>query len=900
MRDAEIHFHNVAELSLPEREVYFQEHEIPVEIRAEVEALLRFDSDAGESFAESIAASAKHLLDSDRDAEPGSWCGPYVLTRVLGRGGSGCVYLAERADGEVEQRVAIKLLRHAREEPAFIERFLQERQILATLNHPGIARLLDAGRSGDGRPYLAMEYVDGTPIDAFAESLDLPGKLGLFLRLCDAVSYAHRNLVIHRDIKPSNILVDSSGNPKLLDFGIAKIVDAAADQTATRERLMTPEYASPEQVRGLARSTATDLYSLGAVLYKLLTGRPPHGYASTSREAVEFAINSAEPEPPSAINPAIQRDLDFIVLKALRKEPEERYGSADAFADDVRAFLEFRPVRARSGNLWYRTRKFVRRYWAGAAAAGLVVASLSAGLYVSGRERARAQRRFAEVRQLAHTLVFDLHDEIARLEGATKTRETIVRIGLEYLDHLAEDAGDDQGLQAEIAAAYMKIGEAQGFPTRPNLGRLNDALASYRKAGDIYRRIAAKNSAYTWDLGNYYLKYAGLIRFSQDPKQARAAAETSIQTFDSARATMQPDLIREVDYIAAWCTLGDMDEDAGDYGRSLMEFQRCQELARLRLNRKRDAKGLNALSQADERIATSSQSQGRLAEALTALDDDESALRQLLAAEPRNPLLHRRAALAHLYRSSVYFDDLQPNLEDPARSLESAKRYLAATEEMVRNDPSNKTAQFSRAVAKFWLSVPLREIDVNAAVVAAKDSARMFDDLIASGDTSYLTASRRVRALERLGEAQLRAGRADEARRSADTAISAERELAGKKTADSQEHAMLAVVLILGGQTSAAAGDSVRAERLLVEARSEAQEIAKLRSIANVIPLAHAEEALGRLYARSGRIEEARVCYERLAGLWGDFHDPSGYAERRKTASLRLLDSLNQPDSATP
>jgi hypothetical protein len=356
------------------------------------------------------------------------------------------------------------------------------------LSHSGIARLFDAGRTGDGRPYLVMEYIDGVPIDVYAERLDLRGKLALFLRLCDAVAYAHRKLIIHRDIKPSNILVDHSGQPKLLDFGIAKIVDAG-EQTLPQDRLLTPEYASPEQVQGAACSVASDVYSLGGVLDRLLTGRSPHAFASPAREAIEFAICSAESEAPSRVNRAIPRDLDFILAKALRKEPEERYGSADAFADDSRAFLESRPVLARAGNVWYHARKFLRRRWVPAIAAALVIASLSTGIYLTARERALAQRRFSEVRQLAHTFVFDLHDEIAKLEGSIEARKMMVQTGLEYLDRLAADAGDDPELQREIASAYMKIGDAQGFPTDPNLGRVDDAAASYRKAGGIYQRI---------------------------------------------------------------------------------------------------------------------------------------------------------------------------------------------------------------------------------------------------------------------------------------------------------------------------------------------------------------------------------------------------------------------------
>jgi len=260
--------------------------------------------------------------------------------------------------------------------PSLRSRFLQERQILAGLHHPGIARLLDVGETAEGRPYLVLEYIDGVPIDVYSRKLDTRGKLRLFHVVCDAVAYAHRNLIIHRDIKPSNILVDGAGQPKLLDFGIAKILAASTDQTLTQERLLTPDYASPEQVRGEAQSTATDVYSLGAVLYRLLTGKSPHDFPDRTAESIEAAICRTDPMPARRLNPELPADLDFILRKALRKEPHERYTTVEQLAEDLNAFLESRPVQARSANFWYLSRKFVRRYWIPVSAAAAVIVLL--------------------------------------------------------------------------------------------------------------------------------------------------------------------------------------------------------------------------------------------------------------------------------------------------------------------------------------------------------------------------------------------------------------------------------------------------------------------------------------------------------------------------------------------
>jgi serine/threonine protein kinase len=479
-------FRDVVDLSPVERARYFDTHAIAPEARQDIESLIQFDTVGLGPLTESVAAAAARLLSDDGAIAEGGRCGPYVLVRVLGRGGMGTVFLAQRTDGEVEQRVAIKFVPATSMSAAFRERFLRERQILASLQHPGIAHLLDAGRTAGGHPYLVMEFVDGTPIDRYAESLPIRQRLHLFLRVCDAVAYAHRNLVIHRDIKPSNILVDASAQPRLLDFGIARMLDDAGDPGVTKERLLTPEYASPEQVRGAAHSTATDIYSLGAVLYRLLTGKSPHVTTENSHAPIETIVCSIDPVAPSRVNPALARDIDFVVLKALRKEPEERYPSVDAFADDIRAFLASRPVRARSASAWYWVRKFARRQWLPVSAVATVIASLSVGVYVANKERRLAERRFSDVRQLSNKL-FDIDQQASEFAGSTKTRQLIVDTAQQYLQRLMADAKDDPALAVELANAYMKVAHVQGVPTGRNLGQLAQAGESLRIADELIR-----------------------------------------------------------------------------------------------------------------------------------------------------------------------------------------------------------------------------------------------------------------------------------------------------------------------------------------------------------------------------------------------------------------------------
>src|SRR5262245_34944660 len=482
-------FHEVADLTRSEREKLFAERQIAPELRAEIESLLSFDSTSDHGLTERVANATEELLKSDDNAESVHW-GPYRQVRILGVGGMGTVYLAERTDGEIQQQVAVKVLRADVDRPAWRDRFLKERQLLASLNHPSITHLVDAGRTSDGRPYLVMEYVNGVPIDVHTEGMDLDDQLKLFLRVCEGVAHAHRHLIIHRDLKPSNILVDSSGQPKLLDFGIAKLVDETGEPTQTVERLLTPNYASPEQLRGTSQTTATDVYSLGAVLYKLLTGRSPHESDTEPGQVIDVITGARDILPPSRFNQKLPRDIDSILLKALRREPEERYASVEALANDLRAFLEYRPVMARAGNVWYHMRRYLRRHWLPVASAALAFAALSLGLLIANREKAIAQQRFIQVRQLANKL-FDIDYQVKQLPANIKTRQLIVDTALEYLGRLASDVGNDPELALEVGTAYMRVGRVQGVPISANLGQLDQAEQSLIKAEAVIKSVLA-------------------------------------------------------------------------------------------------------------------------------------------------------------------------------------------------------------------------------------------------------------------------------------------------------------------------------------------------------------------------------------------------------------------------
>ncbi len=494
-------------------------------LRSEVEALIAADENAaGEEFLARPAVEAAGLdSEASETSALGQRIGAYQVVEQVGHGGMGVVYRAVRADDTFRKEVAIKLARSGLGDHLATRRFKAERQILANLDHPHIARLLDGG-SSEGRPYVVMEYVRGVPIDDYCDARKLPvrERLELFRAVCGAVAYAHQRLVIHRDIKPANILVTEEGQPKLLDFGIAKILDPreqAGDATVTLVRMMTPEYASPEQVRGNPISTATDVYSLGVVLYGLLTGRRPYRITSRSPHEIAQAVLEAEPDKPSTaigreeaasaesvsrargasperLRRRLRGDLDNIVLKALRKEPERRYHSVEQFSEDIRRYLVGLPVIARPDTFAYRAGKFVRRHKAAVLAASLVVVALVGGIaatmreaYIARLERSRAEQRFSDVRELANSLLFEVHDAIENLPGSTPARKILVDRGLQYLDKLAKESGGDLSLQRELAAAYEKVGDVQGGYRMANLGDTAGFIASYRKALAIRKAV---------------------------------------------------------------------------------------------------------------------------------------------------------------------------------------------------------------------------------------------------------------------------------------------------------------------------------------------------------------------------------------------------------------------------
>jgi eukaryotic-like serine/threonine-protein kinase len=545
-----------------------------ISVRCEVESLL-LAHEEDQSFLEQPAAveAADLLSHSAPAAIVGRRLGPYELLEEIGEGGMGAVYRALRADGMYEKQVAIKFIRGGMSSEFFISRFKNERQILAALEHPNIARLLDGGVTEKNLPYVVLEFVPGVPIDEYCErhKLSTTDRLKLFRTVCAAVQYAHQNLVVHRDLKPGNILVTADGIPKLLDFGIAKILDPqqeenGAERTLTVMRIMTPDFASPEQVRGDPVTTSSDVYSLGVILYVLLAGQRPYHITSTAPHEMIKAICDTDPEKPSTaatrsrkrdkitsadsayaasggaghdhtrekLRRALTGDLDNIVLKALRKEPQRRYATVEQFSEDVRRHLENLPVIARSDTAGYRTSKFIMRHKAGVTATVAVALTLIAGLVITLQEARIAQRRFNDVRQLANSLIFDVHDSIQDLPGSTPARKIIVDRALQYLNVLAQESRGDLALQRELATAYERVGLVQGHYLQNSLGDTQGSLISYQKALQLRQQVAAKSPD-----GNDRLTLAAAHRLVANQQWALGDYAHAVENISTAVSTSE-------------------------------------------------------------------------------------------------------------------------------------------------------------------------------------------------------------------------------------------------------------------------------------------------------------------------------------------------------------------------
>jgi Serine/threonine protein kinase len=702
----------------------------PDEVRLEVLKLIAADRNAGDFIVEPAVVGLGIVNGDENPDLCGSGLDGYDLLREIGQGGMGTVYLASR-HGDFEKKVALKLIKRGMDTNAVLKRFVMERQILAQLQHSNIAGLLDGGTTSDGLPYFVMEYIDGIPITKFCDEhgLSIEKRLELFRTVCSAVSYAHQNLVVHRDLKPSNILVTNDGVPKLLDFGIAKLLHPewsldTNEATATMFRIMTPEYASPEQIRGLPITTASDVYSLGVVLYELLSGERPYKIESRLPDEIAQIVLTDEPVKPSSVvsgqwkvvskktdeiaaqtdpkfqisNPkSLRGDVDNIVLKALRKEPERRYQSVQEFSDDIRRHLSGLPVTASADTIYYRISKFVKRHGAGVLAASLVLLSLLAGIMATtwqarraNLEREKAERRFKDVRNLANSFLFDFHDSIADLSGATKAREMVVRKAQEYLDSLANEAGEDRELLWELSTAYLKLGDAQGRPGFSRTGDTSAALQSYEKSLATRRRLAdiePDNSQYQLGLAETLSRFGPIFQVLGKPDAAVEKMREAMEITDKLLPQSQdwPTLLsatRSVNF------LGDALAEMGNYDEALAMYQKSLSIVEQKRGVFSGKEIKDRLGVSRERLGIIYGIKGEWQKSLENHLEFLAITEELTLLEPTS-LDYARAKATAL--DSV--GDAYRGLGNYPKAIEYGKRGLAMYDDLLKSDPQNARAK---------------------------------------------------------------------------------------------------------------------------------------------------------------------------------------------------------------
>ena len=891
--------------------------------RPELVPLLKELLEAHRGLAEQDFLKQSPSIPSQSSAE-GQTVGPYTLLSPLGQGGMGSVWLAKRNDGRFDRQVAIKFL-HLAIASSSAERFKREGRILGHLSHPHIAELIDAGVTERGEPYLVLEHVEGEPIDQYCDHhrLDLASRIRLVLDVCGAVTYAHSNLVVHRDLKPSNVLVRNDGQVKLLDFGIAKFL---ADETSSADATLltlqagfalTPLFAAPEQVTGAPITTATDVYSLGLILYLLLTGTHPLNASIGS--AIELIKAIVETEPlhlgdgvslssahksiaenrsttPDRLSRELRGDLETIVAKSLKKNSGERYSSVSAFADDLRRYLAHQPVSARPDSFAYRTGKFVARNKPGVILGSLAVIAAATAIIAVQREAHRAEYRFQQVQRLAHTVLFDLNPEIENLAGSTPARELLVKTSLEYLDSLAAESGNDPKLQIELATAYEKIGDVQGNSRYSNLGHPEASLESYRKAVTIARKL--RPSADRLEILASAYTRIGTVQATQlgDRMTGRENLRTATQIADSIPATTaRPDYELRVQ---AYGFLGDIDE-LNDPSRAVAPIQRALEIARewSRADSGPHPKIYLAVLMKD--WADIQWSLGDLNTARKILLDSLKIFQDLRVQEPNNAEWRTQEIvdwdrMGLLSGHPDFF-----NLGDRKTAAKWFQKVVLQSQQNLDEDPKDMRARFDLSESIAELAAVYRDSEPRRSEQLYRRSIELSTSALAANPQDFEILY--WQSFERIGFASLatRVGKNPVAREELQKAISVLEGLSRRDPEEISAHQLLAIALQKRAAFQLGGGDSTDAERDL--RRSEDM----LTKLSNDHPgnltilrdLADCHRAKGDLAARSSQWKDAQHEYQQSLGLWQrwlQIGKSSIYDQTRRAVAASLVKNADR------
>ncbi len=669
-----------------------------------------------------LVSAYQQTSDYQSDEEPGphnaNVLGAYEIVRELGHGGMGAVYLARRVDGTFERTVALKVVRPDRRTDGALERFTRERRLLASLTHPGIARLLDAGSSPEGHPYFVMEYVDGLTITEYADRkcLTVPQRIALFMKVCDAVASAHRVPIVHCDLKPGNILVGADGQPRVLDFGIATaLTPGGLEAEPPLDPYGSPRYASPEQMRGEPVHTTSDIYSLGVVLFELLTGAPPPvsevdhpavppssllpAGGETTALAVDnpAAVAALRGTDVGGLRHALVGDIDAIVTKCLQWRSELRYQSVDALADDLRRYLERRPVAARRATASYVAGRFASRHrWAvsSGVVAALLLAAAVVGLTVLWQkaERARIQsdRRFNDVRELAKSL-FAVDDALANVAGSTAARQRVIESASAYLDRLGTDRTIEPDLAIDIAEGHRRVGDMLGNPNLPNLGRRDEALKRYDLAAQILTSHGPDPSSPVAQEATARVETsrADVLQAQQRFDDARAAYERAATIYNSLASSNPGRLDLQRALAGVFRPLGDVyaAQDDAPQALGLYEKARALDLALLAKD-PGNAEYVRQLALTQLRVGdVTSSLPNRRTEAVDAYRESLRLIADAVQRSPNRPDLHRDAALAHVKLGRMTLSG------DQAAAMAELLQAVSTFRELALRDPHDAGAQ---------------------------------------------------------------------------------------------------------------------------------------------------------------------------------------------------------------
>lgn len=831
--------------------------------------------------AERDALDARGFLDAPaiesfaRGARAGMRVGAYELERQIGRGGMGDVWLARRRDGRFEAACAFKFLDGSLTSSNRVDRFRREGHALGRLTHPNIARLLDAGATEEGVPYLALEYVDGARIDHYcdAKSLAIQDRVRLFLDVIAAVAHAHSQLVIHRDLKPSNVLVTERGEVKLLDFGIAKLLspDPAVTEGMTRveDIALTPDYAAPEQLLGETPSTATDVYQLGLLLYVLLTGKHPAPSSSTSAERLRNVLDGMVPLGSQLADKTLARhlrgDLDAILAKAVRKDPSERYATAQALRDDLVHYLHHEPVHARRGAALYRARKFIARNRVAALAGLAIVVSLSIGVVAQNRQRVVAEQRFEQVRELSSKL-FDIDAAIRDLPGNVAARQLIVDTSLDYLTRLSNDAMRDPSLSLDLGTAYMRVARVQGIPISSNLGQLDKADQTLEQATAFIDAVLAaqpeNRTAYVRkaQIAHDRMIVAGLKR---PDHPALLFAQDSARWLDKYLQSGPIDANEAQQVSITFINVGNRFRLADQYDDALRLSKQAYDVAVKAGLQEQVGSALIGLGRIDR-------DRGALEAAVVSFRDAASIFEQLNRSKGTR-VNQRRLALALLDQAEVLGLEGGLSLDRPAEAMPLLRRAFPLVDTTTHEDPNDADSRSLTFGIGRLLAELLQRTDPVAALETYDHVLRHLEEV----PHNFKTERDEVRVLAGSAMVLQDLNRTNEARRRLDAAFARLRDLKMYPADEIEVSSEPQDALIALADFKIATGESQRALEICDELlNAVAASKPALDSVLwEAVDIAHLWQLVASLQRRAHADDRAEALDARRAQLWRQWNE---------------------------